>query len=99
MVWFYWKRFFRDKIQRDYQEKTLFTRKYPTKKEQLPHDDAFLRSNPEYKRIADEAMAKINGIPISLYSKIEHEEAERAENLGQCAEEYRPNDWGAAAGL
>ena len=44
-------------------------------------------------------MSKINGIPVSLYSKIEHEEAERAEYSGQCAEEYRPNDWGAAAGL
>jgi hypothetical protein len=85
--------------QRDDQEKTLFTRKYPTKKEQLPYDDAFLRSNPEYKRLADEAMAKINGIPISLYSKIEHEEAERAEDSGQCAEDAESLSWGAAAGL
>ena len=85
--------------QRHYQEELLFTRKYPTKKEQLPHDDAFLRSNPEYKRLADEAMAKINGIPVSLYSKIEHEEAERAEDSGQCAEDAASLSWGAAAGL
>ena len=85
---------------RNEQEEALFKRGYPNLKEQLPHDDAFLRSNPEYKRLADEAMTKkFKGIPVPLYSEIEHEDAVTAEGSGQCAENAEPLSWGAAAEL
>jgi hypothetical protein len=69
----------------------------PMDKEELPNDNKFLRSDPTYKRLADEAMAQIGGIPVSLCSTFGHEEAERAEDSDHGGEEAKP-DWGAAAG-
>ena len=71
----------------------------PCDRNELPCDDEFLRSDPTYKRLADEAIAQIGGIPVSLCSTLGHEEAERAAegSYHHGGEEAKP-DWGAAAG-
>lgn len=83
-------------------EDRFFNREYVTvdeKKQLSTEHELEIRSEPAHQAACNEAMAKINGIPVSLYSKIEHEEDERAEDSGQCAKEHPPDDWGAAAGL
>jgi len=69
----------------------------PDQREELPCDDKSLRSDPTYKRLANEAMAQIGGIPVSLCEGAEEAEHYCGEDSDHGGEEAKPS-WGAAAG-